>query len=414
MVCVLGLLCGAGFSQDRIYAHLTGVAGESKRAGRADWIDVIGLGTKVSREAGADTSRTSLISKAGPLVFRKQIDKSLPYLLQGMLRGEVFEELELEIEGLSGVETTYRLRGVRLERHEIYSEPNRSELFEEVGFQYDVIEWHDFQNGPNGGTDYVGSTWNFATNEGGILNESTGSPPTIAPISPLVVKPGQLIELKVTLVDAGKDPAKLVFSALSPDEGLVKILGVTGDGLTRTISLQVGDLQNGSDRMTLSVTDGVRSSTRDLPIVIAGDQTIYETYLMGFLSKEMAQDPGVIRPLRDPDGDGISNVMEFFIGTDPLNFTSRDQAFTMTREKANRGTEIRMRYYRRMDEASLVETFEGTSDLNNWQTFGVDGSPAIEITRITQPKNGYALMEARVFIKDALPGGVMESGLPIT
>ena len=74
-VCSFALLSGVGFSQERIYAQLTGVAGESTRAGREDWIEVIGLGTKVSSEADVDSGRTSWIvspftapgSKLGPV-----------------------------------------------------------------------------------------------------------------------------------------------------------------------------------------------------------------------------------------------------------------------------------------------------------------------------------------------------------
>jgi hypothetical protein len=115
----------------------------------------------------------------------------------------------------------------------------------------------------------------------------------------------------------------------------------------------------------------------------------------------MEDDPDVIRPLRDPDGDQMTNVMEFFLGTDPSAFTLRDEALTMTQKKKKDGTEILIRYFRTVDEVSLRETFEGSRDLKKWEKFGEKGGPAIEITRIGEPNNGYAPMEARVFIDDS-------------
>ncbi len=398
------LLCGVTFSQVRVYAKLAGVDGESKRAGRRDWIDVVRLGTSVLRDSGVETGRTSITPDAGPFIFRKRIDKASPYLLEGMLQGRLFESLRIEIEDREGVETAYRMRGVRLASHQMNSKGESSEIFEEVGFQYDVIEWHDFVNGGATGPQHVGSTWNLATNEGGVLQQPDGRPPGISPVPPLQVKPGERVEFKVSFSDPAQVPENLVFTALSPNEGLVKVLEVSGEGLSRTISLQVGDLQNGSDRMTLSLTDGVRSSTRELPIVIAGEMTAYESYLGGYLNEEMAEDPKVIRPLRDPDGDEMSNVMEFFLGTDPSAFTSRDDAFTIVREKTKEGTEMVMRYYRRADESNLQESFEGSRDLSTWQRFGDKGNPEIKITTIGRPTNGYVLTEARVLIESSPQG----------
>lgn len=394
-------LCSVTFSQERIYARLAGVAGESNRAGRADWIDVTGLGSGVSGDPESGTARTLGAPEAGPFILRKRIDKSSPYLLRGMLQGKVFEGLRIDIERGPGVETSYRMRGVRLTQQKIYKGQGSSDLFEEVGFQFDVIEWHNTKTDANGGIEHVGSTWNLATNEGGVLNQPDVSPPTISPVSPLKVIPGEIFEFRVGLIDPAKTPENLVFTVLTPEEGLVKILGVEGDGLARVVSLQVGNLQNGTDRMKLSLSDGVRSSTREVPIVIAGEKTPYENYLAAFLAEEMEDDPDVIRPLRDPDGDQMTNVMEFFLGTDPSAFTLRDEALTMTQKKKKDGTEILIRYFRTVDEVSLRETFEGSRDLKKWEKFGEKGGPAIEITRIGEPNNGYAPMEARVFIDDS-------------
>jgi len=120
---------------------------------------------------------------------------------------------------------------------------------------------------------------------------------------------------------------------------------------------------NGTDSLLLSLSDGIRSSTRILPVLVAGDRTPYEAYVEGFLGGQAKLDPGVVGLLRDPDHDHMSNLMEFFLGTNPGAFTENDQAFSFARKRTKEGTEIRMTYFRRTDTTGLVEKFEGSPNL---------------------------------------------------
>lgn len=394
-----------------IFAYLDGIPGESADAEHKEWIDVESLGARVESGIEGGSGRTFVVPKVGPFVLRKFTDKSSPYLLEAALKGTAFPELQIELTGKGRIEACYRLRGIRVVGLETYSIPGQSQTFEEVSFQYDVVEWHDFQNSPDGTSEHVGSTWNLATAEGGVLGGHDAAPPLIMPISPPQVKPGDVFEVTVRFDDPGGVPENLALSVLPSEQGLVKFLGMKGEGLSRTLSLEAGQLLNGADQLKLSLTDGVRSSTRQLPIVVAGDRTAYEVYQQGFFQEQATENPDVIHPLEDPDGDEMSNVMEFFLGTNPAVFTERKDAFSMGSETTKEGTMVRIRYFKRILASGLTESFEGSRDMNKWQFLGIRTSPVLKVSQLSAPINGYAPMEATILVsKDQGDNGAEDPG----
>lgn len=390
----MGLLTGGiANGEEGIFIQIEGVPGEALAEGRTDWIDVTTLGSNSTKLDGM----TVEAMKAGELVIQKRIDKSSPYLVEGILAGTVFPALQLEVEGIMGVEICYRLRGVRVIGHRFVSEKDRDEPLEEYRFGFDVAEWHDFQH-RQAGLEHVGSTWNFATGEGGLLDGHEFLAPGIDPIAPVEVKPGDLFEVVVNFSDPSEIPENLVFTALPSSEGLVKVLKITGTGLQRTLSLEAGLLENGSDHLTLSVSDGTRSSTRILPIFVAGEKTAYEAYLEAYFGNLATGHPGITRPLEDPDEDDLSNVMEFFLGSNPAVSTPAGQVFRVSSETSEGGTELKFRYFRRMDGSGLSEHFEGSFGLREWDELGPGTEPSLQLTQLAPPLNGFVPMEAKVLV----------------
>lgn len=369
---------------------------ESQAVGREGWIEALSLGADL--EAGGDLTDT--VRERRQLIIRKRIDKASPDLLKATLSARIFPSVLIEVEGQLGLETCYRLRGVQIAERQVRTDS--STLIEEYHFRFDVGEWHDFQN-RDGQSSHVGTTWNFVTDEGGILDRHQFSVPTISPLVPVEVIPGGSVEVGINLNDPFNQPERLAFSVIRPDGGLVKILRTSGKGRQRTLELEAGVLENGFDFLTLNVSDGVLSSTRRLPILVAGERTAYESYLEGFLANQIGQVPSITRPLRDPDGDKLSNLMEFFLGTDPGRPTPRNQAFTLTRQKRQGVTEVSLRYFRRMDLPGIIEDFEGSPDGRDWKSLGAQSNPRLEVKQLAPAIDGYAPMEARLLVGENQP-----------
>jgi len=240
-----GLLGGTLVGNGDIFAKIEGIEGESKALNREGWIDVAGLGSRVSFQSDTIDGRVRTRPTAEAFIFRKGIDKASPYLLKTMLEGRVFPELQIEQTAAGEVIGCYRMRGVWLTKHHLHTEPGETQPEEELSFGYDVIEWHYFRDPEPGGQSHFGSTWDFAVNGGGVLDQHGARTPTIAPIAPVEMMPGGTIQVQVQLLDPSGTPERLVFSALPSQNSLVKILSVTGKGLTRILTLEAGELLNG-------------------------------------------------------------------------------------------------------------------------------------------------------------------------
>lgn len=388
------LLWGGGLS-GAVFLRIDGIPGESQGQNREDWIDVVSLGAEArSDHEDLATSRTT-----GALKIRKRIDKSSPYLVEAVLKGMVLPDMRVEIEEAGGVEAMYRFNSVRVTSHSLSTLEAQAGggLLEEFTFVFDVAEWYDVRRIANL-TERVGSTWNFATNEGGILNGPQVDPPSIAPIAPPVVNPGDVFEVTVQLRDPSQNPDQLVFSVLSSDVGRVRVRSITGTGLTRTLTVEAGLLENGVDELTLNLTDGVRSSTRRMAVLIDGARTEYEAYLRGALGNQTPDDPNDLRPVRDPDGDNLSNIMEFYLGTDPFRETPRNEAFTMRSRVRPGGTEVVFNYFRRESANGLRENFEGATNLGEWFRMGGNPDFPLQVEQVGVSTNGYAPMSARVLL----------------
>lgn len=391
------LLIGAAAGESFWFAKLEGVDGASRAAGREGWIDLFGAASAVRSES-VDDERTDFQPAADRFGLWKVTDRSSPYLVEALLRGREFPELRVEEVIEDQVVACFVMRGVRVASHELIGEPSYVDTLESFGFAFDAIEWHSFRQGDEGETLHVGTTWDFATGQGGVLEQHGGEVPTIAPIDPLEATPGQLLEVPLRVIDPGGDPDGLEVTALPSELGLLQVLGIEGDGESRTLRLQVGDLRNGSDRLTLRVSDGLRSSTRTVAVLVAGERTPYEAFIEAFLANRLELNPEIAGLLYDPDGDRMSNVMEFFLGTDPGTFTRSGEAMELVRRKVEGGTEIRLRFFRRANAGSLAERFEGSGDLRDWTPLGATSDPALESETIGDAEGDYLPTEARIFL----------------
>jgi hypothetical protein len=74
-------------------------------------------------------------------------------------------------------------------------------------------------------------------------------------------------------------------------------------------------------------------------------------------------------PTADPDRDGISNVIEFFNGTDPLQAISQDRGPSLEIS----GAQVKLTYRRKKNISGLTLVHLWSTDLINWQTVNESG-----------------------------------------
>jgi hypothetical protein len=203
------------------------------------------------------------------------------------------------------------------------------------------------------------------------------SPPTIGTVSAQTIPAnGTTGALAFTIGDAQTAVSSLTVTATSSNTTLVPTanLALSGSGANRTITVTPADNQTGSATITLTVSDGSLSANSTFTV------SVTET-MASWLSAQA--DVGTLTAATDdPDGDGLANLLEYALGTEPGNAASGSApvagvdadgklTLTFTPERVS----------------GLRYVIEASSDLSDW-------SDVTDITSLLTPSQAYTHTDA--------------------
>ena len=199
-----------------------------------------------------------------------------------------------------------------------------------------------------------------------------GAPANQAPT--LAALPDRAVDLgsgpasvSITLGDTDTPLAALAVFATSAQTALVPAgnLVVTGTGATRTLQITPAAGSSGSTLITVTVSDGVATTTRTFLFKV---RTASETWRQVKFGTDA--DSGDAADLADPDRDGLANLLEFYLGGEPLASDSATNLPLVARD----GAHLTLTYTRAKSAAAeLQAAVEWTADLATpqWSQTGV-------------------------------------------
>ncbi len=153
----------------------------------------------------------------------------------------------------------------------------------------------------------------------------SNTPPTISAINNVSVPSGGSTgPITFTIGDAETAASSLVLTRGSSNPSLVPVANIVfgGAGANRTVTVTPVAGLTGTATLTLTVSDGALTASRNFTLTVTPNFLSWaaENGLSGASAADTA----------DPDGDGISNVLEYALGTDPRAANTLDWAMSGT------------------------------------------------------------------------------------
>lgn len=87
--------------------------------------------------------------------------------------------------------------------------------------------------------------------------------------------------------------------------------------------------------------------------------------------------PKIASPILDPDKDGIATIIEFLVGTNPIQFNQTSEAIKVNPFNLNGARKIEVEFKRRIDDVKIEGHLWGSYDMKNWQRLD-DSNPIYE------------------------------------
>jgi hypothetical protein len=119
--------------------------------------------------------------------------------------------------------------------------------------------------------------------------------------------------LAFTVDDVDNVAENLVVSAAGNNQALLPDANITlgGAGVDRTVTAVPAAGQTGTATVTVTVSDGSTTDQTSFVLTVVNPHPVYSTWAGAFGGLTDTT------PAGDPDGDGVSNAMEYFMGLDP-------------------------------------------------------------------------------------------------
>jgi len=182
--------------------------------------------------------------------------------------------------------------------------------------------------------------------------ESSNQPPVIGPLRNMFASVGVPFSFSVTAQDP--DGAAPILSASQLPVG-----AVFGSGTSpRQFSWQPTEQQTGNYVLAFQASDGVASSSKSMVLTVTELPFLDEWKRKWFsLGTEGTEN------WADPDGDGLSNLLEYALDLDPTT-SSIDRKPVLGRVQVSGSNYLTLTYVHRTDDAALTLRTVGSSDVS--------------------------------------------------
>jgi hypothetical protein len=143
---------------------------------------------------------------------------------------------------------------------------------------------------------------------------AVNDPPVISAVANQTINMDSSTGALAFTVDDPDDVAEeLVVTAVSSNQTLLPDANLTlgGAGVDRTITAAPAAGQTGTAMVTVTVSDGAGLDETSFVLTVVNPNPVYADWAGSFGGLTDAT------PAGDPDGDGVSNAMEYFMGLDP-------------------------------------------------------------------------------------------------
>ena len=183
---------------------------------------------------------------------------------------------------------------------------------------------------------------------------SSNTAPTISGLSAQTIAANAATgALAVTIGDTETAASALTLSATSSNTDLVPNANIVfgGSGANRTLTVTPAANQTGSSTITVTVSDGSLTASSTFTLTVTPN---FSSWISGY--------PGVgglTGPADDPDADGLTNLLEYALGSNP-----NSGAPAPTPQIAN--SKLQINFTRSTAATDLVLVVKASSDLVTW------------------------------------------------
>ena len=164
---------------------------------------------------------------------------------------------------------------------------------------------------------------------------------------------------------------------------------LTYDDNTKTISGIPSAANVGADTVTVQVSDGEYTDVQTFTVTVSSASTPEQVWLDGYGISDMSA---------DDDGDGIINLIEFALDSNPVGVDAEDRVMTFTPNGGN----MDFKFHR--GQASVTYVIEKSTNLSTWtehltitdDTYGSVGSDCVVPVSLSEMQNEKLFIRLKV------------------
>lgn len=371
-----------------LFMHAGDIAGESKAKGHEDWIDLLDVSSGLVRlRQGFNGSPASHLD-VGVI---KTMDKSSPKLMEAISDGNLFEEVVIEhtveLSKDKWSQFEIRLQNAIAVNYELLKQGDELLPVEFFSFNYDKIDWiYRICDSDGNSQGRVEAFWDLSTNTGGSSSSSEDNqPPGIDPVANQNVDPASSNTVDVTFGDGETDADDLVVTVSTSRPDLIGDLSITGAGDNRRIHYKTSAFRSGFASISVTVSDGKDSRTTAVPVLIGVEMTPFEGFLAAYFTEEEMFNPQMASPILDPDKDGILTVIEYLLGTNPIEYNRASEAMKVAFNLDGEDCNCTLDFKKRLDDPNIQGHFWVSENLKDWTRMD-NANPLYEET-VTEGQN---------------------------